>query len=190
MAFILESIVEEIQAAYVVLPGGREPIATNETGKPCFGNLDKAHHAPYPRVIWQLQGGTFNPAKITSGENAAAYESACRFLVWIWQKDLETCWAVMVDLLAAMRNTVYGINLGAQNFLAPTETEGREMHLGEVFVLDVTLSVPIPLVGSVPIETVTLLTHESLVTTDNGELVGGVYVPFETITVVGPIDEP
>lgn len=190
MAFILESIIEEIHAAYEALPGGRPPLSRNERGKPCMGNLDKAHHGPHFRVVWMLQGGTFNPAKVSQGENGAAYEAACRFLVWIWQEDLESCWAMMVDLLAAMRATVYGINLGAQVFLAPTETEGREMHSGEVFVLDVTLSVPVPLVGSVPTTTVILETHQSLVSADNGELVGGEYQPFATVTVVGPIDEP
>lgn len=64
----------------------------------------------------------------------------------------------MVDLLAAIRLTVYGPNMGPQNFQCPTEIEGRHQDRGEVIVLDVVLSVPIPRDGTVPIEEVAITT--------------------------------
>ncbi len=190
MAFVLSEIISEIYNAYEALPGGRAPIGRDDLGNPRLGNLEWARNTDYPAIVWMLQSGTFNPAKIIGGENGEMYEANCRVLIKIWQVDLETLWTVMVDLLAAMRATVFGPNLGAQNFIAPTENEGRHEDHGEIFILDVTLSIPIPAVGSVPLTTVILETHTSLMTEDSNVLVSGAYVSFETVTVVGPIDEP
>jgi hypothetical protein len=162
MAFILETIISEIYDAYEVLPGGRDPLPRDEDGKPICGNVEKARNASY-RVIWVLQGGSFGspklgPAAPQPGEETPEagtpphYDALCNYWVWIWQKQNADCWNVMVDLLAAMRATVYGTRLGALNFQVPTETEGRDTELGALFVLNVTLAVPMPRDGTVPVE--------------------------------------
>ena len=188
MAWILETVIGEIHTAYAALPGGRAPLlGTTESGGPLLGNLEKAHHAELGRVVWTLQTGTFDPAKVSGGVEGTMYEALANFQIWIWQADLETCWNVMCDLLAAMRQTIYGPNLGAQTFASPTEVAGREMHHGELMLLNVSLSVPIRTVGTVPDEEVTLEAHESTVTADNGEAdEDGEFEAFETVLVTGP----
>lgn len=189
MAFILESIIEEIYVAYENLPTGRDPLPRNSEGKPMLGNLEKYRNAHH-RVVWTLTGGDFNAPTKIGGPDAAAYQAGCKFLVWIWQKDLETCWTVMVDLLAAMRSTIFGPNLGPQTFLAPTETEGRDIHDGEVFVLTVNLSVPIPLEGSVRVTEVALTSHQSTITTGNeSAVIDDSYVAIETVVIAGPPED-
>lgn len=186
--WVLEQIISEICTAYEQLPGGRQPLPKTDDERPLLGNLEKFkndHH----RVIWTLTGGSFDKATKIGGPEGTHYLAVCTFQVWIWQPTLELCWAVMVDLLAAIRTTIYGPNMGALNFQAPTETEGRHQHDGELLTFSVNIAVPVPIVGSVPVTTVPLETHQSNVTLDNGELIDGAYEPFETVIVVGPIDE-
>lgn len=172
MTWVLETIIGEIYDAYEALPGGREPIKRGDANEPLLGNLHKARNADCPRVIWVCQGGNFGDKKLSAAgppvdatsppEGASPhYQALARFWVWIWQVDLETCWNVMVDLLAATRATVYGPNMGPQNFQCPTEIEGREMHRGELIVLDLVISVPIPRDGTVPVEEVVIDTTTS-----------------------------
>lgn len=196
MAFILHELVSGIYEAYEALPGGRPPLSRDEQGNPQFGNLEKARNAAVGKTVWMLQSGNFgSPLLKGTEEDPAAYYALTRFLVWMWVKDLETGWAQMVDVIAAMRSHVTGPNLGLQNFTIPTELEGRELHAGtELFVLDVVLSVPIPEVGSVPLKTVELTSHQSTVTEDNGIRVDGDgnpdedgnFAAFETVVVTGP----
>ena len=195
--FILHTIVSGIYDAYEALPGGREPLSRDDDGNPQFGNLEKARSSAVGKTVWMLQSGNFGSALLTvstvspegeAEDSTAAYQALCRFLVWMWVPDLQTGWTQMVDLVAAMRSTVYGPNLGLQNFTIPTELEGRVLHAGtEVFVLDVTLSVPIPTEGSVEPTRVPLESHQSTITEDDGTTdVDGNYAPFETVVVTGP----
>lgn len=189
MAFILQTIVSEIYAAYEALPGGREPLSRDDKGLPQFGNLEKAKHAAVGKTVWMLQTGNFgSPKLLGTPEAPASYEALVRFLVWMWVPSLEEGWNKMVDLIAACRSTVYAPNLGLQNFQIPTELEGRVLHAGtEVYVLDLTLSVPIPADGSVPPTLVPLESHESLVTEDSGQRnEDGDFEAFETALVTGP----
>jgi hypothetical protein len=187
--FVLKQIVADIYAAYEALPGGRDPLSLDEKGEPQFGNLEKARHAAVGKTVWMLQQGTFGSPKLAgTEENPSSYEALCRFLVWMWAPSLEEGWTKMVDLIAACRATVYAPNLGLQNFTIPTELEGRVLHAGtELFILDLTLSVPIPADGSVPTTLVELQSHESLVTEDNGEDdEDGDFTAFESVLVTGP----
>ncbi len=194
--FILQTIVSEIYDAYEALPGGREPLSRDERGRPQFGNLEKAKHAAVGKTVWMLQTGTFgSPLLNGTEESPKSYDALVRFLIWMWVPDLQTGWDRMVDLIAAIRATIYGPNLGLQGFTIPTEVEGRVLHAGtEVFVLDLTLSVPIPEVGSAPTTLVTIESHESTITEDNGIRVDGGgnpsedgdFVAFETVVVTGP----
>jgi hypothetical protein len=169
MSWILETIISEIYDSYEALPGGREPIRRGDDGEPLLGNIEKARNADCPRVIWVCQGGNFGDPKLAASAapvdptapaagSSPHYQALARFWVWIWQVDLETCWNVMVDLIAATRATVYGPNMGPQNFQCPTEIEGREMHRGALIVLDMVLSVPIPRDGTVAVEEVVIAT--------------------------------
>ncbi len=194
MSFILADIVSAIYDSYEALPGGRTPIPRDEDGLPMFGNLEKAKNGAVGKVIWTLQSGTFGAPALTAvkGDGAddealvrASYQALARFLVWMWVPDLQTGWEQMVDLIAAIRNTVYGPNLGLQNFTIPTELEGREMHGGtEVYVLDLTLSVPIPAVGSVPETLIILESHEGTLNTGASSLED--FTSFDTVVVTGP----
>jgi hypothetical protein len=198
MAFVLHEIVSGIYDAYEALPGGRDPLSRDENGKPQFGNLEKARHAAVGKTVWMLQGGSFGSKALQSTVTTDAegnetvtpsnYEALCRFIVWCWVPSLEAGWALMTDLLAAIRATPYGPNLGLQNFTVPTELEGRELHAGtELFLIDLTLSVPIADEGSVPITRVELTSHESTVTEDNGVAdEDGDFTAFETVIVTGP----
>lgn len=165
MAWIVETIIGEIHAAYVALPGGRAPLSVDENGKPEIGDIQKARNADVGRVIWVMQTGNFGSPTLASSaapadpnappeQPAPHYQALTRFWVWIWQEDQEHAWNVMVDLLAAMRVTVYGPNLGPQNFTFPTELQGRDTWKGSCCVVDVTISIPMPLVGTVPLEEV------------------------------------
>lgn len=170
MVWVLEQIVSDIYDAYEVLPGGRDPIKRGDDGKPLFGNIEKARNADAPRVIWVLQGGNFGDPKLAAAGpppsadapaegSSPHYQALARFNVWIWQVDNETCWNVMVDLLAAMRATVYGTNLGPQNFQCPSEVDPTgDAERGVVFILDVVISVPIPRDGTVAVEEVAINT--------------------------------
>lgn len=187
--FILQTIVSEIYDAYEALPGGREPLSRDRQGRPQFGNLEKARNAEVGKTVWMLQTGTFgSPLLNGTEESPKSYDALARFLVWMWVPDLQTGWDRMVDLIAAIRGTVYGPNLGLQGFTIPTELEGRVLHAGtEVYVLDLTLSVPIPAVGSVPTTLVQIESHESLVTADNGIAdQNGDFTAFESALVSGP----
>lgn len=207
MSFVLHDIVENIYTAYETLPGGRQPLSRDENGLPQFGNLEKARHAAVGKTVWMTQMGTFgspllnatvvkNADGVPTGETEPnAYDALVRFIVWMWVPSLEVGWNQMVDLIAAIRNTVYGPNLGLQNFTIPTELEGRELHAGtELFLLDLQISVPIPAAGSVPLTQVPLESHESTVTEDDGVRVDGDGNPdedgdfeaFETVVVTGP----
>lgn len=165
MAWIVERIISEIHAAYIDLPGRREPLSKDETGKPEIGNIHKARSSDTGRVIWVMQTGNFGDAKLSAGAppvsadapaqgSSPHYQALVRFWVWIWQDSQELAWNVMVDLLAAMRATVYGPNLGPQNFTFPTELEGRDTWKGSLCILDVVISIPMPRDGTVPIEEV------------------------------------
>jgi hypothetical protein len=188
--FILEQIISEIYDAYQVLPGGRDPIGRDESGRPLMGNLDTNSNGAYPRVVWTLTQGTFGDSRLIGGPDGASHSALATYAIAIWQKDLETCWTVMVDLLAAMRNTVFGPNLGAQNFIAPTETEGRHEHSGELLILTVTLSVPIPLGGTVKVDEATLESHESTISLGNeAAVLDDSYVEIETVVVTGPPED-
>jgi hypothetical protein len=188
--FILEEIIGAIYDSYETLPGGREPIGRDESRRPFMGNLDVAAHGAPPRVVWTLTNGSFGDSKLNGGPEGAHYQALATFAISIWQKDLETCWAVMVDLLAAMRSTVYGPNLGAQNFIATTEREGRHDHDGELLVLTVVLSVPIPIVGTVPETQVELASHESNISLGNeAAVLDDSYVEIETVVIDGPPED-
>lgn len=170
MVWVLEQIVSDIYNAYEVLPGGRDPIPRGPDLKPLFGNIEKFRNSDVPRVVWVLQTGNFGDPKLAASAPPADpkappeqpsphFQALARFNVWIWQVDNETCWNVMVDLLAAMRATVYGTNLGPQNFSFPTEIEpGGDAEKGAVIILDVVISVPIPRDGTVPVEEVVIAT--------------------------------
>ncbi len=163
MAFILQTIVGEIYTAYEALPGGREPLSRDDEGLPMFGNLEKARNSSVGKVVWMLQGGTTGDA-LTGGteENPTKDSALARFSVWMWSRDLQSGWDRMIDLLAAIKQTQYARGLRPlQTFTVPTELEGRHLHLGELYMLDVILNVPIPAQGSVPL---TLVTIESLST--------------------------
>lgn len=194
--FVLHEIVSNIYDAYEALPGGREPLSRDERGLPQFGNLEKAKHAAVGKTVWMLQQGNFgSPLLRGTEEEPKSYDALVRFLVWMWVPTLADGWSQMVDLIAAIRQTVYGPNLGLQGFTIPTELEGRVLHAGtEVYVIDLTLSVPIPEVGSVPTTLVTIESHESTITEDSGIRVDGDgnpsedgdFVAFETVVVTGP----
>lgn len=201
MSFILSDIIADIYTAYDELPGPRRtPLSRDENGKPQLGNIEKARHAEVGKTVWMLQSGNFGSPKLNAtvvldaegvptGETEPnSYDALVRFLVWMWVPDLETGWKQMVDLIAAIRNTVYGPNLGLQNFTIPTELEGRELHGGtEVYVLDLILSVPIPAEGSVPLTQVPLESHESTVTEAAGVDTEDLnFDAFETAVVTGP----
>lgn len=179
--WILESILEEVYVAYEQLPGGRMPLPRDDNGRIPLGSIQKTRNQSY-RVIWLLQTGNFGDPKLgASGPPPSAtappeqpsphYQALCRFWVWIWESDQESAWNVMVDLLAAMRLTVYGPNLGPQNFTFPTELDGKNLELGSLCVVDVTISVPIPRDGTVPAEEVAIETFVGDVRT-RGDLLG------------------
>lgn len=187
--FVLESIISAIHDSYATLNGGRTRPDV------LLGNLERAKNADCPRIVWTLQGGNFGSSRLAAAAppvsatappagSSPHYQAEARFWVWIWQVDLETCWNVMVDLLAAIRLTVYGPNMGPQNFQCPTEIEGRHQDRGEVIVLDVVLSVPIPKDGTVP-GTETEITS---LTTDVKErdLIDGVNPYIELVIVTNP----
>lgn len=175
MPFILETIIGEIHDFYAALPGGRE------RPEVLLGNSEKARNAEPPRIVWVLQGGQFGDSTLSGGPDGAMAQAIARFQVWIWQADLQACWDVMADLMAAVRKSVYGPNAAFQSFTAPTETQGRDTHLGEVFVLELSISVPIKTEGTVALEEVEIESHEATVTADDGD-----EVAFETVIVDGP----
>jgi hypothetical protein len=188
VSFILHDIVSEIYDAYELLPGGRDPIRRDEYGLPMFGNLEKAKHGSPGKIVWMLQGGNFGSPVLAGTEESPAKDAAlCRFLVWIWSTTLETGWNEMCDIIAAIKRTIHGRGLGLLAFTVPTELEGRHLHCGELYVLDVTLNVPIPSEGSVPLTLTILESHESTVTEDNGQAdEDGDFTAFETVIVTGP----
>ncbi len=184
--WILEQIISEICDAYEALPGGREPLPRTEDDRPLLGNLEKFENKGY-RVVWTLTAGSFGAATKVGGTDGAIYQAIATFQVWIWQRDLETAWDMMVDLLAAIRATAYGPNMGPQNFLAPTETEGRHAHDGELLTLSVNIAVPIPGEGSIPVTTVELQSHESNISMGaESAVLDETYVAIETVEVTGP----
>jgi hypothetical protein len=187
MAFILHDIVSGIYDAYEQLPGGRDPIKRDENGLPMFGNLAKAEHGSPGKIVWMLQGGNFGSPLLAGTEESPAKDAAlARFLVWIWSATLESGWWEMVDIIAAIKSTNYGRGLTLNSFIVPTEVEGRHLQHGELYVLDVTLNVPIPSEGSKPLELVTIESHESTVTEDNGVAdEDGDFAAFETVIVTG-----
>lgn len=164
--WIVEAILESVYTAYEQLPGGREPLPRDERGRIPLGSKHKFRNAPY-RVVWILQTGNFSPpTQAASAPPADAssppeqptphYQALCRFWCWIWECDQEAAWNVMEDLLAALRATVYGPNLGPQNFTYPAELDGKEIEDGALCVLDVTISVPMKRDGTVPVEEVAI----------------------------------
>jgi hypothetical protein len=104
--FVLEAIISEIYDAYEALPKGRTPIGRGPDGRPLMGNLDAASNGDVPRVVWTLTQGSFGDSRLIGGPDGAQYTALATFAVSIWQEDLETCWNVMVDLLAATRSSV------------------------------------------------------------------------------------
>lgn len=186
--FILHEIVSGIYDAYDTLPGGRLPIKRDDEGLPMFGNLEKAKNGEPGKIVWMLQGGNFGSPLIQGTEENPAKDAALtRFLVWIWAKTLESGWWEMVDIIAAIKRTQYGRGLGLNAFTVPTELEGRHLQHGELYVLDLTLNVPIPFEGSVPLPQATIESHQSTVTEDNGEAdEDGDFTAFETVIVTGP----
>ena len=162
--WILEAILEDVYTAYENLPGGRCPLLRDDNGRIPIGSIQKWRNQSY-RVAWILQTFNFGDPKLSASappadassppEQASPhYQALARFWVWIWQKDQQTAWNVMVDLLAAMRAAVYGPNLGPQNGTFPTELDGHDMEAGSLCILDVTISVPIPRDGTVPVDEV------------------------------------
>lgn len=186
--FILHEIVSGIYDEYERLPNGRQPIKRDEDGLPMFGNLEKAKHGEPGKIIWMLQGGNFGSPLLAGTEESPAKDAALtRFLIWIWATTLESGWWEMVDIIAAIKRTQYGRGLGLNAFTVPTEIEGRHLHHGELYVLDVTLNVPIPSEGSQPQKLVPLESHQSTVTEDNGIAdEDGNFEAFETVVVTGP----
>lgn len=174
MAWIVRQIITEIHAAYVALPGGRVPLSKDDDGNPEIGDIQKCRNADVGRTIWLMQTGNFgSPTLAASAPPVNAntpqegqsphYQALSRFWVWIWQDTQELAWNVMVDLLAAMRATIYGPNLGPQNFTFPTEIEGRDSQKGSLCILDVTISIPMPRDGTVPVEQLTIGSTETSV---------------------------
>ena len=185
MSFILQDLVSEIYDAYEALPNGRQPLSRDEKSLPLFGNLEIARNAECGKTVWMIQGGSFgSPLLAATEEKPSSYDALVRFLVWMWVEDLQTGWEKMVDLIAAIRQTVYGPNLGALGFTIPTELEGREMHHGELYLLDITLSVPIPINGTVEPTRVPLESHEGAINTGASSLTD--FTAFDTVVVTGP----
>ncbi len=191
MVWIVKQIIAEIHAAYVALPTGRPSLSVDENGDPEIGSIHKARNADTGRTIWVMQTGNFgSPTLAASGPPASAdappeqptphYQALTRFWVFIWQDTQELAWNIMADLLAAMRATVHGPNLGPQNFTFPTELDGRDMEKGSACVLDVVLSIPMPRDGTVPAEEVAIETITGSVRT-RGDLLG-----LETSPVPAP----
>lgn len=188
MTWVLESMISEICTAYDALPG-RDPLPKTHDGRPLLGNLKKFENEGY-RVVWTLTNGSFEAATKIGGPEGSAYLAVATFQVWIWQSDLERCWDVMVDLISVIRTTVFGPNTGALNFLAPTETEGRHEHDGELITFSVNLAVPVPISGSVPVTTVTLESHESDISMGSETAVlDETYTAIETVEVTGPPED-
>lgn len=167
MAWIVRQIIAEIHAAYVTLPGGRVPLSKDDNGDPEIGDIQKCRNADVGRTIWLMQTGNFGSPTLAATapppddnappeQPAPHYQALARFWVWIWQDTQELAWNVMADLLAAMRASVYGPNLGPQNFTFPTELQGRDIEKGSLCVLDVTISIPMPRDGTVPAEEVAI----------------------------------
>jgi len=181
MTFVPEQIVKEIHAEYSALT------KTNICAE--FGNLAKAKHADTPRIVWTLTGGQFGASTKIGGPDGVMVQALASFWVWLWFDELEQCWDAMSNLLAAIRRTVYGPNMGLLKFDCPTEIEGRHLDKGEVIVLTLTLSVPIRTDGTVPAQEVELQTHESTVTleSDINAPPGDDHELFETVLVTGPI---
>lgn len=178
--FVLEQIIRDISVAYTALTDLDVVVE--------LGNLDKAKNAETPRIVWTLTGGQFGTSQLIGGTHAVMAQALASYWVWFWFDDLETCWNAMSNMLAAIRRTVYGPNLGLLKFDCPTEVEGRHMDKGAVIVLTVTLSVPLPVDGTFPSPEVELTSHQSTVTEDSGipDQDSGAFTPFETQLVTGP----
>ncbi len=184
--WVLEQMIDDICRAYETLPGGRDPLPRTDDDRPPMGNLAKFENKPY-RVIWTLTGGSFGKAQGVGGPDGAIYDAIATFQVWIWNESLEACWNLMHDLIAVIKASSYGPNTGPLNFQAPTETEGRHMHNGELMTFSVNLAVPLASVGSAPDTLVELESHEATITEDNGEAdEDGNFEAFETVIVTGP----
>ena len=181
MTFVLEQIVNEIHVEYSALTD------TNICAE--FGNLEKAKHADSPRIVWTLTGGTFGASTKIGTNDAALAQALPSFWVWLWFDDLQQCWEAMANLIAAIRRTVYGPNMGIVKFDCPTEIEGRHMEKGEVIVLTVQLSVPLRVDGTKVAEMFEFTAHESTVTMESGleEPPADDHAIFETVLVTGPL---
>lgn len=173
MTWVLEEIIQEVHAAYTALTG--------DTVCAELGNIEKAKNSDTPRIIWTLTGGQFGASTKIGGPDAVMTQALCNFLVWLWFDDNETCWNAMSNLLSALRSTIYGPNLGLLKFDCPTEIEGRHLEKGSVFILSVTISVPLRVDGTVEPTEIVLESHQSTVTEDSGDLTA-----FETEIVTGP----
>jgi hypothetical protein len=169
--WILEEILEAVYTSYETLPGGREPLPRDDDRRIPLGSIQKARNKGF-RVIWILQTGNFGDPKLAAAGpptdpaqpvqgNSPHYSALARFWVWIWEKDQEAAWNVMVDLLAALRATVYGPNLRPQNFTYPTELDGKNIELGSLCIVDLEIAVPLPRDGTVAAEELAIATAET-----------------------------
>jgi hypothetical protein len=181
MTFVIEQIVQEIHVEYSTL--------TDTSICAEFGNLAKAKNADTPRIVWTLTGGQFGASTKAGGPDGVMAQALASFWVWLWFDDLEQCWNAMSNMLAAIRRTVYGPNMGLLKFDCPTEIEGRHMDKGEVIVLTVTLSVPMRTDGTQLAQEVELQSHESTVTleSDINTPPDDDHEIFETVLVTGPL---
>jgi len=140
--FICEQLIGEIHAEYLARTGQDIPIE--------LGNLEKAKNADCPRIVWTLTGGLFGTTTKIGGPDGVQAQALATFEIWFWFETLELTWNAMANLMAAIRATAYGPNVGYQNFKCPTEIDGKHSERGEAFILTCTLSVPIRIDGTIP----------------------------------------
>lgn len=181
MSFVCEDIIKAIHASYAELTGSDVCVE--------MGNLEKAKNSDTPRIVWTLTGGQFGASTKIGGSDAALAQALANFFVWFWFDELEDCWNAMSNMLAAIRRTVYGPNMGLLKFDVPTQIEGRHMDKGQVIVLSVTLSIPLRVDGTLEAVEVELQTHESTVTleSDLDDPSPDDHEVFESVLVTGPL---
>lgn len=181
MSFVCEDIIKAVHQSYADLTG--ETICVE------LGNLEKAKNSDTPRIVWTLTGGQFGASTKIGGPDAVLAQALVSFYVWFWFDELEDCWNAMSNMLAAIRRTVYGPNMGLLKFDVPTQIEGRHMEKGQVIVLTVQLSVPLRIDGTIEAIEVQLETHQSTVTleSDLSDPPPDDYELFESVLVTGPL---
>lgn len=151
--FIIEQLIGEIHAEYLARTGEDIPIE--------LGNLAKALTGDCPRIVWTLTGGQFGTTTKIGGPDGVQTQALATFQIWFWFETLELTWNAMANLMAAIRATAYGPNVGYQNFTCPTEVDGKHMDRGEAFILTCTLSVPVRIDGMIPATEVAIASAET-----------------------------